>query len=100
MNKNDNVEELDEANKSWSLIKGSQPQLCRFFGKTFPCILLGKDEKGTPTLFARDDNGDKVSKTYETQDIDQTGVNYLLKYISAPHPTASDIESFLELCNL
>lgn len=77
--------EINEATKTWSRIgEGNRAQLCRFFGKTYPCIIY-VDNK----IIGRDDNGGKPSKSYE-EDVSSEGFDRILNNISAPHPSKED----------
>lgn len=77
--------EISEASKQWSRIgEGDRAQLCRFYGKTFPCIIYidGK-------LIGRDDNGKNPSKSYE-ENPSIEGYDSIIKHISTPHPSKED----------
>lgn len=82
--------EMNEATKTWSRIgDGNRAQLCRFFGKTFPCIIY-VDGK----FVGRDDNGKNPSKSYE-EDASSEGFDRILSHISTPHPSREDKEWLL-----
>lgn len=79
----------------WTLMSDNYSvTLGRFSGKTFPAITYSFNDK---KIYARDDNGKNVSKTYETKDISVKGLKSLLKHISDPIPSDEAIEKFFKM---
>ena len=88
------VRKLNEAKSKWSFSSTGKPEMYRFSGKTFPMVSYDNETK---TIFARNDNGRKPSKTYSTKTITVEALKELVKScITGALPNDVDMTKFIK----
>lgn len=81
---------LNEAASKWTLI--SDNTLVRFSGKHWPQVAYG----GSGKVLARNDNGNRPSKTYSSDTSLDNVLALISNHIDKPHPPVELVKKFLD----